>query len=74
MSSMDWFEERLEQRRSMLARHREIQRERRRKARKVARVALAVTLVVLSILAVGITRKALTVIEHAQGIESQRVS
>ncbi|HYH37220.1 MAG TPA: hypothetical protein VD860_03285 [Azospirillum sp.] len=74
MSSMEWFEERLEQRRSMLARRREIQRERKNRARKVARVALAVTLVVLSILAVGIARKALIVIEHAQGIESQRVS
>lgn len=74
MSSMEWFEERLEQRRSMLARHREIQRERRRKARKVARVALAVTLVVLTVLAVGIARKAMVVIEHAQGIESQRAS
>jgi len=74
VSSMEWFEERLEQRRSMLARRREIQRERKNRARKVARVALAVTLVVLSILAVGIARKALIVIEHAQGIESQRVS
>ena len=79
MSTMDWFEERLEQRRSMvrrelLARSLEARRERRKKARGYARMALAVTLVVLGILAVGIGRKAVIVMHHAQAIETQRVS
>lgn len=79
MSTMDWFEGRLEQRRSMarrelLARGLDSRRKRRVKVRDMARVALAVTLVVLGILAVGIGRKAVIVMHHAQAVEAQRVS
>ena len=79
MSTMDWFDERLEQRRSMarrelLARGLEARRQRRIKARGLARVVLAVTLVVLGILAVGIGRKAVIVMHQAQAIEVERVS
>ena len=74
MSSMDWYEGRLERQRTILARQRELRRGRRKRAQAVARVVLAVTLVVLAILTVGIGRRAMVVMQHAQGVEIQRAS
>jgi hypothetical protein len=77
--TMDWVDDRLEQRRwaarrELQAHSQDLKRKRRRMVRGLARVALAVSLVVLSVLAVEIGRKAVVVMHHAQVAEYTKLS
>ncbi|SMH54493.1 hypothetical protein [Azospirillum agricola] len=70
MSATDWIEERLESRREA-ARTRLMQRQRRAGAKKrahvrdIARLMLVASLVMLAVLVVEMSRKAVTVLNHA---------